>query len=41
MCHFDAGIRDERKTGIPMGPTGFPWESEWDSELDGNGREWE
>jgi hypothetical protein len=30
--------RDERKTGIPMGPTGpmgFPWE--WKSELDGNG----
>jgi hypothetical protein len=32
--------RDERKTGIPMGPTGpmgFPWEWEWESELDGNG----
>jgi hypothetical protein len=20
-----------------MGPTGFPWEREWESELDGNG----
>jgi hypothetical protein len=31
--------RDERKRGIPMGPTGpmgFPWEWEWESELDGN-----
>jgi hypothetical protein len=31
-----------------MGPTGFPWEREWESELDGNGmgmgmtrQEWE
>jgi hypothetical protein len=35
-----ASFRDERKTGIPMGPTGpmgFPWEWEWESELDGNG----
>jgi hypothetical protein len=33
--------RDERKTGISMGPTGpmgFPWKRpEWESELDGNG----
>jgi hypothetical protein len=30
--------RDERKTGIPMGPMGFPLEREWESELDGNER---
>jgi hypothetical protein len=32
--------RAEGKRGIPMGPTGlmgFPWEREWESELDGNG----
>jgi hypothetical protein len=31
--------RDERKTGTPMGPMGFPWEREWESELDGNGND--
>jgi hypothetical protein len=41
-CYYRNATRDERKTGIPMGPTGpmgFPWESEWESELDGNGND--
>jgi hypothetical protein len=25
--------------GTPMGPTGFPWKREWESELYGNGND--
>jgi hypothetical protein len=32
-------IRDECKMGIPMGPTGFPWERKLESELDRNGND--
>jgi hypothetical protein len=27
----------ERREFPPTGPMGFPWEREWESELDGNG----
>jgi hypothetical protein len=37
MEHLRVHSRDERQTGVPMGPTGFPWERERESELDGNG----
>jgi hypothetical protein len=31
--------RYERKTGITTEPMRFPWEREWESELDGNGND--